>query len=516
MKNIGTYIERLCGCVALSFLLAFAAGTLTAQAYVNTYGIVKEGNGANIRLQSSADSTALASVKGGERVEICGTEVGADGYTWYKVYVNGNTIGYIRSDLVTDTGEKTGSIADDDLVGGTVGGQTGGGDTSGEGTQPPQTGTEGEPGGEGTEGENGGGDADVPADPAPVTPTLSSNATLYAVSISGGTLIPAFTSDVTQYTISVDEKTTSISAFGMPSDQNAIVSENYGFSNLQPGSNMAVITVQAADGTRLSYLFTVNRGEASEEMHYAVPAPVGSTSGTGTDAAAKEKGSSHIGWVIFLLILVVAMGVVLVLMGLRIRDYRRDLYGESEQEFHLRNVLPKGSVFGRSGDRREYRSRRRAKRDNDEEDDDEDEEDEEDDDGGYEEYDSEDGVTDEYGYAVSDSIEVSPLSTSSLAGAVNEAMDGYPADGGNYAAEDGFSYDVRYAEEQRTEEHARSRKGAYDEEEENVDEDALEDITERNSTINDRKSDQDVWKSVNFMTPSDDLEFEFLDLDDNE
>ena len=95
-------------------------------------------------------------------------------------------------------------------------------------------------------------------------------------------------------------------------------------------------------------------------------------------------------------------------------------------------------------------------------------------------------------------------------------MGGYPADGGDYATEDGYSYDMRYEEEQQTEDRARSRRDAYDEEEENVDEDALEDITERNSTINDRKSDQDVWKSVNFMTPSDDLEFEFLDLDDNE
>ncbi len=93
MKNMGKYIGRLCGCVSLSFLLAFAIGTLTAHSYVNTYGIEKAGNGANIRLQSLTDSTAIASVKGGERVEICGGRVGAVGYTWYKIYVNGNTIG---------------------------------------------------------------------------------------------------------------------------------------------------------------------------------------------------------------------------------------------------------------------------------------------------------------------------------------------------------------------------------------------------------------------------------------
>lgn len=502
MKGIGNFIGRLCGCVSLSCLLAFAAGAITANAYVNTYGVVKEGNGANIRLQSSADSTALASVKGGERVEICGTEVGADGYTWYKVYVNGNTIGYIRSDLVTDTGEKTGSIADDNLVGGTVGGQTGGSvsDPPAEGGDAPQEG-EGElPGGEGGDGGSEGEGSGAPVDPAPTVPTLSTNATLYAVSISGGTMVPAFSPDITQYTITVDEKTTSISAFGMPSEESAVVSENYGFSNLQPGSNMAVITVQAADGTRLSYLFTVNRGAASEEMHYAVPAPVGSSSGTAAESAEKGKGSSQTGWIIFLLILLVAMAVVLVLMGLRIRDYRRDLYGEGEQEFHLRNLIPNGSVFGKSRGQREYRSRRRAKREEYEEEDDEE-------DGAY---DPDGEETDDYGYSVTDSIEVSPLSTSSLAGAVDEMSAGRSAGREDYAAEDGFRYDMAYDDDRSF------SSGSEYGTDENMDEDALEDITERNSTINDRKSDQDVWKSVNFMTPSDDLEFEFLDLDDNE
>lgn len=477
MKRIRKYITGLCGCVSLSLLLAFGIGTLTAHAYVNTYGIVKEGNGANIRLESSSTSTALASVKGGERVEICGTEVGADGYTWYKVYVNGNTIGYIRSDLVTDTGEKTGSIADDNLVGGTIGGQTGGSEAPAEGTEPPQEGSEGNEGGEGEGTEQPGEGGETPVEPTPAAPALSSNASLYALSISNGTLTPAFSPDVTQYTITLDEKTTQISAFGMPAESTSVVSENYGFSNLQPGSNMAVITVQAADGSRLSYLFTVNRGEASEEMHYAVPSAVGSSPEGTADSGQKVNGRSHTGWIIFLLILVVALTVVLIMMGLRLKDYRRELYGGREQEFHLRDVLPKGSVFGKGGGRRGDRSSRRSKRGGYEE---EDEEDEDEEDGAYEDDESYADDEGDYGYSVSDSVEVDPLSTASL------------ADAGAYAAED--EYDM----------------------EEEMDEDALEDITERDSTINDRKSNQDVWKSVNFMTPSDDLEFEFLDLDDNE
>jgi len=44
--------------------------------------------------------------------------------------------------------------------------------------------------------------------------------------------------------------------------------------------------------------------------------------------------------------------------------------------------------------------------------------------------------------------------------------------------------------------------------------DELEDIMERNATITDHENGKEVWKSVNFMTPADDLEFEFIELED--
>lgn len=475
-KKFWKYGRNLCMCAILALLFAFTVGVMDAHAYVNTVGIVKEGAGARIRLEASTSSTVLASVAGGSKVEICGKETGSDGYTWYKVYINGNTIGYIRSDLVTDTGEKTGAIADDNLQGGSVGGGSTGSNT------PTVTPTPADDPGNG-DGDQTGGD-DQTGTQQPVSPAQSSNAALHACSLSEGTLMPAFSPEITQYTVFVGADTTEIYAFGAPESETAVVSENYGFSNLVKGSNMAVITVQAEDGTRRSYLFTINRGEASEEIRYAVPGTVGSMQADGGQGAGK-KGSSHVGLLIFLVLVILVMAAVLVMMGLRIRDYRRDLYGEDAQEFSLREAIPLHRIFNRKkSTEKRRRTRDYAQYDeDDEEEEDEDEDDEEDDDNSGSSYSSYSA------YSVSESASISPVSTGSLAGVVRD-----------WDRQDSYSQDSEDEEE----------------EDEELDEDELEDITEREATLNDRVNGKEVWKSVNFMTPSDDLEFEFLDLEDNE
>lgn len=472
-KKLWKYGRNLCMCAILALLFAFTAGVMDAQAYVNTVGIVKEGTGARIRLEASTSSTVLASVAGGSKVEICGKETGSDGYTWYKVYINGNTIGYIRSDLVTDTGEKTGGIADDNLQGGSVGGGGTGGNTS---TATPTPADDPGEGGNGDEDQTGGDDQMGTQQPIP--PAQSSNAALYACSVSEGTLMPAFSPEITQYTVFVGADTTEIYASGTPESETAVISENYGFSKLVKGSNMAVITVQAEDGTRRSYLFTINRGEASEEIRYAVPGTVESMQ-TGGEEGASKKGSSHVGLLIFLVLVILVMAAVLVMMGLRIRDYRRDLYGEDAQEFSLREAIPLHRIFTRkksTGKRSRTRDYDQYDEDDEEEEDEDEEEDDEDSGSSYSSYSS---------YSVSESASISPVSTGSLAGVVRD-----------WDRQDSYSQDS--------------------EEDEELDEDELEDITEREATLNDRVNGKEVWKSVNFMTPSDDLEFEFLDLEDNE
>lgn len=61
----------------------------------------------NIRKEPSTSSQVVASTERDKVVSIVSQEQGADGMTWYKVYVDANTMGYIRSDLLTITDGTT-------------------------------------------------------------------------------------------------------------------------------------------------------------------------------------------------------------------------------------------------------------------------------------------------------------------------------------------------------------------------------------------------------------------------
>jgi hypothetical protein len=65
---------------------------------------------AKIRASADASSTQVGSVAQGGNVDIIGKTTGSDGNTWYQVYVDANTKGYIRADLVKVAG--TGTISE--------------------------------------------------------------------------------------------------------------------------------------------------------------------------------------------------------------------------------------------------------------------------------------------------------------------------------------------------------------------------------------------------------------------
>lgn len=91
---------------------------------------------------------------------------------------------------------------------------------------------------------------------------LSSDATLYVLQMDPGQLVPEFSSDVTEYQIIIGNDVTDITVSGAVSDPEAQITAASGFKNLKEGTNQAVITVTAADGTMLTYHFTIVRGEA--------------------------------------------------------------------------------------------------------------------------------------------------------------------------------------------------------------------------------------------------------------
>lgn len=78
--------------------LADSEGTVTAKT-------------AYIREKPNTDSTVIGSSAEGKKITIKDKTTDASGTVWYRVYVDGNTLGYIRSDLVKNEGQDVPSVA---------------------------------------------------------------------------------------------------------------------------------------------------------------------------------------------------------------------------------------------------------------------------------------------------------------------------------------------------------------------------------------------------------------------
>jgi len=91
---------------ALAMVLFCMVMSIGMVCFAGEKGTVKV-KSAKIRASADTSSDHLGSVSQGGTVDIIGETTGADGKIWYQVYVDENTTGYIRSDLVNKTGEAT-------------------------------------------------------------------------------------------------------------------------------------------------------------------------------------------------------------------------------------------------------------------------------------------------------------------------------------------------------------------------------------------------------------------------
>ena len=92
---------------------------------------------------------------------------------------------------------------------------------------------------------------------------MSSNANLSALTISAGTLSPAFNSNVTTYSVTVSNAVTQILVSATTQDTNAkwVVT---GDKNMSVGSNSRVVKVTASNGTTKDYIINITReGDAN-------------------------------------------------------------------------------------------------------------------------------------------------------------------------------------------------------------------------------------------------------------
>lgn len=99
----------------------------------------------------------------------------------------------------------------------------------------------------------------------------SADAGLKSLKVSPGTLSPEFSTDVTEYSVSVGPDVTKIAVSAEANDESATVTVN-GTSNLQMGENTVNCVVTAADGQSQTYIIHVTKTEGGAEAGGAVAA----------------------------------------------------------------------------------------------------------------------------------------------------------------------------------------------------------------------------------------------------
>ncbi len=132
---------------------------------------------------------------------------------------------------------------------------------------------------------------------ADAAPASGADATLRGLAIDPGVLSPAFSPNVTDYTITVEEGVTDITVSGGVSDSSSQITAANGFKNLSEGESEAQITVTAADGTTMTYHFKIVRGDTAAAAAAVTPAEPEATAEPAADTAAAPQSGDNSGFV---------------------------------------------------------------------------------------------------------------------------------------------------------------------------------------------------------------------------
>lgn len=107
MKESKNQKKRVLMFSAMALMLAMLFGLFVQGFSITSYaatGTITK-NSVNIRKEPSTSSDVVGSAVYGNTVTVNSKTTGADGYDWYQVVVDANTVGYIRSDLINVTGD---------------------------------------------------------------------------------------------------------------------------------------------------------------------------------------------------------------------------------------------------------------------------------------------------------------------------------------------------------------------------------------------------------------------------
>ena len=101
LKRNNSIITGMVAFAAAIFL--FVLNPIEAHAQIQTQGTVVA-DSAVVRKDPSANSNVIASVMKGDKVTINNEETDSNGVIWYKVFVDSETMGYVRGDLIQKDG----------------------------------------------------------------------------------------------------------------------------------------------------------------------------------------------------------------------------------------------------------------------------------------------------------------------------------------------------------------------------------------------------------------------------
>lgn len=101
IRGKGRHAVRMAAVLGAAFVLIWSDPMVSC---AEPTGTVKPSS-VNIRKEPSQDSEVIGSTTGGKEISIRG-KVDVSGVTWYQVYVQGDTLGYVRADMVEQKGDE--------------------------------------------------------------------------------------------------------------------------------------------------------------------------------------------------------------------------------------------------------------------------------------------------------------------------------------------------------------------------------------------------------------------------
>ncbi len=104
--RLGFYLPAGLMTMLLILLMALFLGCFSIVSHAESQGTVTA-NSANIRREPNSSSEVIGSTQKDKSISIRSQTTGSDGAVWYQVFVDANTLGYIRSDLVSITDGTT-------------------------------------------------------------------------------------------------------------------------------------------------------------------------------------------------------------------------------------------------------------------------------------------------------------------------------------------------------------------------------------------------------------------------